>query len=193
MNIFSDKMAANVNEHGLQLYLGVLNNVYTLQDFIEGISNNIENNRVKSYLQNFLQKTQELEQFYNLKNQYCSPRTAIQSGHDAQGNPFIFQYFIRKIPSFNHYCMYISIPANHPLYGRHYDEVQDATYSCVDAEDNRRWVFGWDYTHFNMLTFTSIYMHYTANPASLLDMQIISIDTIERDISRYIDILAGNR
>ena len=183
-------MAGDFDIFGLQLYLGVINNVYTLQDFIDSISNRIENNRVKSYLHTFLQKTQELEEFYHLANQYCSPRFTIQSGNIE---PFIFQYFIKKIHHSNHYCLYISIPANHPLHSKSYELVPEATYSSVDEEDNRRWIFGWDYTHSNMLTLISIYLYYATNPATLLDMQIITNDIIEEDVARYILILAGEQ
>lgn len=181
-------MAINFDEVGLQLYLGVINKVNTLQDFIDSISNRIENNRIKSYLHTFLQKTQELEEVYHLTNQYCSPRFTIQSGNIE---PFIFQYFIRKIRLSNHYCLYISIPANHPLHGN--ENFYGATYSSIDEEDNQRWVFGWDYSHYNMLTLTSIYMYYATNPATLLDMQIITNDIIEEDVAQYIHILAGEQ
>jgi len=185
-------MAENFDETGLQLYFGVINEVNTIQDFIDHISNKIENNRVKSYLQTFLQKKQELEQVYNIENQLYSPRFTIDIGQDEQGEPYIFQYFIKKIKSWNHYCLYISIPANHPLYGKNCDEIQDATYACFDIEDPGRWVFGWDYNYFNMLTFANIYMYYETNPAALLDFQIITIDTIQKDVYDYINILAGN-
>jgi hypothetical protein len=188
-----EKMAVDYDAYGLQLYFDVINRVHTLQDFVDSISNKIENNRVKSYLQTFLQKTQELEQFYNIENQYCSPRFTIENGLDEQREPFIFQYFIQKIQHSNHYCLYISIPANHPFNGKHYDEVPSATYCSVDEEDPRRWVFGWDYAHINMLTLTSIYMYYAANPAALLDLQIISVDTIQEDVNQYVNILVGNR
>ena len=180
-------MAINFDIFGMQLYLGVINNVNTLQDFIDSISNRIENNRIKSYLHTFLQKTQELEEVYHLANQYCSPRFTIQSGNIE---PFIFQYFIRKIRLSNHYCLYISIPENHPLHSKSYELVPDSTYSSVDEEDNRRWIFGWDYAHSNMLTLTSIYMYYATNPDTLLNMQIITNDIIKEDVSRYIHILA---
>lgn len=186
-------MAVNFDAYGLQLYLGVINGVHTVQDFIDSISNKIENNRVKSYLQSFLQKTQELEQFYNLENQYCSPRFTVQTGQDELGEPFVFEYYVQKMPDAQHYCLYISIPANHPFHGKHYDEVPSATYCSVDEEDHSRWIFGWDYSHINMLTFTSIYMYYAANPAALLDMQIITIDTIQEDVFQYMNILAGHR
>jgi hypothetical protein len=186
-------MAVNFDAYGMQLYLGFINGVHTMQDFIDSISNKIENNRVKSYLLTFLQKTQELEQFYNIENQYCSSRFTVQNGHDEQGEPFIFQYFIRKIQHSNYYCLYISIPANHPLHGKSYEQVPAATYSSFDKEDPKRWIFGWDYSHINMLTFTSIYLYYATNPAALLDMQIITIDTIQEDVSQYINILANNR
>jgi len=180
----------------LQLFLGVLNNEYTLQDFIDFISSKIENNHIKSHLQTYLQKTQELEELYSLINQYCSPRFTIQSGNNEQdenGEPFIFHYFIRKIPNFNHYCLYISIPANHPLHGKSYDEVPDATFASFDEEDQSRWVFGWDYAHFSMLTLANIYMYYDANPLALLDMQIITKDIIEEDVARYLHILEGHQ
>ena len=180
----------------LQLYLGVLHKVYTLQDFIDFISNRIENNHIKSHLQTYLQKTQELEEVYYLVNQYCSPRFTIQSGNNEQdenGEPFIFQYFIRKMQHSNHYCLYISIPANHPLHGKSYDEVPDATFASFDEVDHRRWIFGWDYAHFSMLTLTNIYVYCDTNPLELLDMQIITKDIIDEDISRYMHILEGHQ
>ena len=184
---------AEVDLVSLRLYLNVMDKVNTLQDFIDSISNKIENNRIKSHLQTFLQKTQEIDQFYNLANQNCSPRFTFQQGQDQNGNPQIFQYFIRKIPIGCHYCLYISVPANHPLYGSPYSQIQEATYSRVDEEDPSRWVFGWHYAYFGMLTLTTIYRYYAANPAALLDMQMITIDVITEDINQYMHILAGNR
>lgn len=180
-----------VDVRNLQLYIGVLNDVETLQEFIDSISNNIENNRIKSHLHTFLQKTQEIDQFYNLANQHCSPRFEIQSGNDVWGAPFIFQYFIRKMHPYKHYCLYISVPQNHHLFGVSYEQVPDATFCGPDEEDPARWVFGWDYANANMLTLTSIYFYYAANPAALLDMQIISVDTIQEDVNQYVHILAG--
>ena len=171
------------------LYLGVINRVNTLQDFIDSISNKIENNRIKSHLHTFLQKTQEIDQIYHLANQNCSPRFEIQSGNDEHGEPLIFQYFIRKM--YNHYCLYISIPENHRLYGVSYEQVPDATFCGIDEEDPSRWVFGWDYAHANMLTLTNIYLYYAANPDALLAMQIISNDVIIEDVNQYVQILAG--
>jgi hypothetical protein len=189
--LHTPQMEVEFDAVSLQLYLGVMEKANTLQDFIDSISNKIENNRIKSHLHNFLQRTQEIDQFYNLANQNCSPRFTFQQGQDQNGNPQIFQYFIRKMQLGSHYCLYISIPANHPLYGRPYEEMQEATYSRVDEEDPSRWVFGWDYTHAGMLTLTSIYHYYAANPAALLDMQIITNDVITEDINQYMHILAG--
>jgi hypothetical protein len=184
-------MAAN--DDILQLYLGVLNGTNTLQDFVDSISNKIENNRVRSHLQTFLRKTEELEQFYNIQNQYCSPRFGLQSGIvDEQGEPVLFDYYVQKMPDAKHFCLYISIPANHPLYGKNYDEVPDATFSSADEAEPNRWVFGWDYAHYKMLTLASIFLHYSINSDEIVDLEIITIDKIENDVSRYAHILAGS-
>ena len=183
-------MAVDFNTRVLELYLGILAKINTIQEFIDFISNSIENNQIKNLLQTYLQKTEELEEVYNLANQDDSPRFTIQSGNNEQGE--VFQYFIRKIQS-DHYCLYISIPATNLLHGESYDEVPDATFASVDTEDPTRWIFGWDYTHFNMLTLSNIYFYYSEHPLELLDMQIITKDVIENDISRYVHILSGNQ
>ena len=184
-------MANNFDSYGLQLYLGVLNGDYTHQDFIDYISNNIDNNRIKSHLQSFLQRTIELEEFYHLANQNASPRFAFQSVNNQQGDPIIFNYYVRKNPMLGNYCMYISIPAGHPFHGRPYLQVANATYYSVDEEDPSRWVFGWDYARYDILTTTSIYMHYARNPAILLEMRILTKNLIEDDVARYANILAS--
>ena len=174
----------NFNEPVFQLYLDVVNGNITIQDYIDSVSNTIENNRIKSHLQTYLQKTQELEKAYNLENQNCSPRYEIQLGNQQDS----YQYYIRKCKG--HYCMYISIPAGHSLYGKHYDEVSNATFGSEDEEDPNRWVFGWDYTSANMLNINAIFSYYTVIPEILLDKQIITFNVIEDDIDRYSAFLA---
>lgn len=183
-------MVVIVDAFAFELYLGVLNKVYTLQDFVDSISNKIENNRIRSYLHTFLQKTQELEECYHLANQYCSPRFTIQSNNEQhhQIEPFIFQYFIQK--QHCNYHLNISIPVNHPLYGHGYEQILGATYSSIDEEDPNRWVFGWDYDYANIITLTSICTYYAENPESLLNMEILTKDIIEENVVQYIDILA---
>lgn len=174
----------------LQLYLGVLNGINKLEDFIDSICNLIDNEQIKSHLQSFLQKTRELEQFYHLLHQNASPRIAFKCGRNNEGEPFEFNYYVKKNPIIGNYCMYISIPASHPFHSLPYDEVENATYCSVDIEDQSRWVFGWNYTNYDILTTTNIYMHYT-NPEELLNMQIITRNLIENDVARYANILAS--
>lgn len=168
----------------LQLYLGVINGNITIQDYIDSISNTIENNRIKSHLQNYLQKTQELERAYNIENQECSPRFEIQLANQQDH----YQYYIRKCNG--HYCMYISIPAGHALNGKHYDEVPSATFCSADEEDATRWVFGWDYAHINMLNINAIFSYYAISPETLLNMEIITSNVIEEDVDKYSAFLA---
>lgn len=173
-----------------QLYLGVLNGINTIKDLIDSICNEIYDNQIKSHLQSFLQNTHELEQFYHLLNQNASPRFAFQCGNSNEGEPFIFNYYVKKNLILGNYCMYISIPASHPFHGLPYEEVENATYCSVDVEDPSRWVFGWDYAYYDILTTTNIYMHYT-NPEALLNMRIITRNLIENDVARYANILAS--
>lgn len=166
-----------------QLYYGVLTGTHTKQDFIDSICNTIENNRIKSHLHTYLQKTQELEKAYNLENQDCSPRIEIQL-RNHQG---YYHYYVKKCNG--HYCMYISIPAGHSFHGKGNDDVPNATYCGADDTDPTRWVFGWDYTHPNMLNIKEIF-YYASRPAVFLDMQIITSDFIEADVHKYSTFLA---
>jgi hypothetical protein len=167
-----------------QLYEGVLNGTRTKQDFVDAISNNIANNRIKSHLHTYLHKTNELEREYNLENQDCSPRFEIQFGGNQQNS---YHYYIKKC--YGHYCMYISIPAGHKLHGNGYDSVPDATFSGADSTDPSRWLFGWDYAHANMLNINGIF-YYSSMPEVILEMQIITYDFIEADVNKYSAFLA---
>lgn len=180
----SDMAVLNFDSPALQLYLGVINSNITIQDYIDSISNTIENNRIKSHLQNYLQKTQELEKAYNIENQECSSRFEIQLGNQQDH----YQYYIKNCKG--HYCVYISIPAGHALNGKHYDEVPSATFCSADEEDATRWVFGWDYAHANILNIHTIFSYSKVNPERLLDMEIITFNVIEEDVDKYSAFLA---
>lgn len=188
------KMANYFDVIAYQMYQGVINKKYTIQDFIDFISNRIDNNQIISHLLTYLQETQEINYFYNLEYHHCSPRFEKQY-IDNQGHSDTFEYYIKK-PAFSyHFCLYISIPANHPLNGHSYEKVLNATYSGVDDECPERWVFGWDYSHTCMLTLTNIYLQYAFNYVNingLLDKKIITKNSIEDDLSSYINILSSN-
>jgi len=157
----------------------------TIQDFIDHILKSIENNEVRSKLIEFVKKTQELEIFYHMNENSSSPRFSIILGNNDKGEPLIFQYFIKKDKLQGHYCLYISIPRGHPFHGKIYYAIPDAIYSQPDEDDSSRWVFGWKYSHYNILTTNAIFLFHNSCPQTLLEMQIISYDIIEADVNRY--------
>lgn len=57
---------------------------------------------------------------------------------------------IRRVEKFGHLCEYVSVPAGHPLYGKHYNNVEIAVHGGLTYSDNGKndaWVFGFDCGH----------------------------------------------
>jgi hypothetical protein len=170
---------ALVNENGCD----------SIQSFVDKLIDIVEDNRVKEYLLKYLEGTRQLHDSFNLdcidgSGQATSPVQTLM-GSDGQN----YKFYIRKV--FGHFCLYISIPPDHPLNGKDYDEVENATFCGKDPNDcASRWVFGWDYAHIDDCTLMSMYMHAKHNPLTLLDMRIINVELINREVSHYVDIFA---
>jgi hypothetical protein len=165
----------------MQFYNGNI----TLQEYIDSICNLIDNNQVRGFLRQFLSATQELENQFGLINQNESPYFDVYAD-DGE----VYRYFIRKIPYSGHYCLYVSISADHPLHGESYENVQDATYCSPDVADLSRWVFGWDYANFDICTPSILHLLAGNDPRILLDKRIITASSINNDAYRYINILS---
>lgn len=197
-------MAVECDAYCFNLLQGVLNGTYTLQEFIEYISNKIENNKIKNYLDYYLAETQELEDVYYLEEQICSPHFSYQFGFTKHMEPIIYKYFIKKNIKSGNYCLYISIPKGHCMHGvehtqiphsiymynAEYKQFNNYIYSNIDDEDSSRWVFGLEYSEINILTPSSIFENYKLNSDKLLDMIIITKKKIQEDVDKYTKMLA---
>jgi hypothetical protein len=161
----------------------------SIQSFVDKLIDIVEDNRVKEHLRKYLEDTRQMHVIFNLDNidnsgQATSPVQTVL-GSDGQN----YKFYIRKV--FGHFCLYISIPPDHPLNGKDYDEVENATFCGKEHNDNTgRWVFGWDYAHLDDCTLMSIYMQAKQNPLNLLNMRIINKVLIDREVSHYVDIFA---
>jgi hypothetical protein len=170
-----------------QMYCRYSANQITLQEYIDYICNHIKNNEVVEHLHKFQQAIQEVNNHFGLTNQSESSRFTVYAD-DGQ----VYYYFIRKIPLHGHYCLYVSIPGDHPLAGVSYEEINDATHTSIDSTDPSRTVFGWDYAHFNMSTPAMIHLLAFYHPENLLDKEIITLMRIITDAHKYIDYMAEN-
>ena len=173
-------------QHILVDYMNYISGSITLQEYIDRLCNQVENNQVKSFLHNFLESTHAINEHFAIANQEMSIRYPVYAN-----NIQVYYFYVRKIPALHHYCIYIVIPAGHPLNGHSYDDVPDATYCSPDSEDPTRWIFGWDYMHFEYCTPGILHFLISNAPDELLAKKIISVETLMNDIHSKIDYLCA--
>lgn len=170
--------------HSFQDYIQYVNGSITLQEYVDRLCNQVGNNRVTEFLHQFLNHTQEIDSYFDIGNQEQSVRYPVHA-NDGQ----VYHYYVRKIPSLNHYCFYIVLPADHPL-SIHPQEVHGSTFCSRDSEDQSRCIYGWDYAHYehcvpNMLNVLAFYAD------ELLAQKIITVETIINDIHSKITYFAS--
>lgn len=167
----------------------VMGNNDNLQEFINAVcALESVDNQVNGYLAKYLYDTRELHMTYQLVNQERSPIFEVW-GSDGQ----IYKVYLRKNSYLTHVCLYISIPADHPLNGKSYDEMDGATFCEADhtnPNDPNRWIFGWDYAHLNDCSISQIYFLAANSPRDLLNLRIVNNELIARDVSHYVEIFA---
>jgi hypothetical protein len=172
----------------MMLFGDLFSNRINLQEYIDKASNLIENNKIRSYLQNFLEATQQIENHYGFQNKNEFQRTRDYDYYAKDGQ--VYKYYVAKIQFSYHYCLYISIPSDHCLNGKSYNNINGATYCGVDENDNTRWIFGWDYAHYNNCTIGALTNYIIGNPVHILDLDIITVSRIENDVFHNINLLA---
>ena len=173
------------------IYLDYLQRRITLQGFVDAFAKIIGKPQITERLRIFLRSSQEIEATYNIADGQQSPRTIIHIGLELGLPPQIFYYHVIKNPQIGHYCLYISVPSKHPLFGQHFSKVPHASYSGVDKEDPTCWTFGWHYSYVDVLNPYTISMHCITNPNALLSMHIINPDWIAANIKYYSSFLAN--
>lgn len=158
----------------------------SLQSFIDNIIDRAADNRLKEYLRKYLEETRELVNAFQLDDELVAISPTLSFlGSDGQN----YKVTIRRVHE--HFSLYISIPPDHPLNGKSYDQVEGATFSGREPDENSgRWVFGWDYSHLDDCTVTAIYTLAECDAYYLVTLRIINRSLIEREISHYVELFA---
>lgn len=154
----------------------------TLTMLIDYINNNFDlNNQTRSHLEIFARESEEIDRLLDA-NGY-SPRYPI-IGIDG----WEYQYYIRKNPLLRNYCLYVSIPRDHPMSNRSYDMIPGATFASIDILDPQRISFGWDYVSMDICNTTMIYMLLFSDMLDCIqDTEIIKLNKIKEDAWKHIE------
>lgn len=154
----------------------------TLKMFIDYVINNFNlNNQVSSHLESFANESSQIDHL--LDAQGYSPRYSIH-GNDGRE----YQYYIRKNPLLLNYCLYVSIPSDHPLINSSYEDIPGATFCSSDNLDPQRTVFGWDYLSMDICNSTMIYMLLFSDEInSILGTEIIKINKLKEDAWKHVE------
>jgi len=169
-------------QHIFQDYMNYATGQINLQEYIDRLCNQADNNQIVEFLYKFVNSCNGIDLYFDISNQEKSPYFPI---HAINGQ--VYYYYVRKIPALNHYCIYIVVPDGHLLNEGDYDDIPGATYCSRDSEDPSRWVFGWDYAHFEYCTPGDLHLLVSYSPEELLAKKIVSVDLLMNDIHSKID------
>ena len=104
-----------------------------------------------------------------------------------------YDYFIVYVDD-AWYCAYVIIPEGHPLYGVHYDDIQNIethggfTFSDYHRLVNNQWCIGWDYAHGgDYLPYFGEYQEWFGMPCHKW-----TVEEIEGDCKYVIDQINGD-
>jgi len=83
----------------------------------------------------------------------------------------------------NHFCIYVSVPARHALFGKHHDAINmGATYSGTSASPGW-WTFGWDYGHRYCMTIENLCQLIDAGDFEAIDrLEVCTQQSLVADI-----------